>query len=186
MKTAYRGEGALYRDTINVLDCAFCGEWFPTFERLAKHVYARHTGAAISGAPISRRQHPTMAKKTRKPAKPVNRTRGGIPAPSADDGSSGDFNPFLKADHVGKRVGATAKLKIAGEAPRVVDGNFGEQIIVPVSLNGKRYDLAITIDSVNHRLMFERFGANPAAWRGSVNVEVKMSRQDRPYIAVVR
>lgn len=108
--------------------------------------------------------------------------RSGIPAPSKD--APGAFNPFLKADHVGKREGSTATLKITGDTPRVVDGNYGEQILVPVNLNGTRYDWAITIDSVNHRIMFDRFGADPKRWTGSVKVTVKVSRSGRNFIAV--
>lgn len=108
---------------------------------------------------------------------------GGIPTPNANTENS-EFNAFLKADDIGK-VGSEAKLVLTGET-RVVDGNFGEQIVCEVKLGRETFDWGITVDSVNHRMLFDRFGNNPKKWKGVVPVTVKMSRQNRPYVAVQR
>ncbi|HJR08446.1 MAG TPA: hypothetical protein VJ842_14385 [Pyrinomonadaceae bacterium] len=188
MKTAYRGDGEIERDAINVLDCVYCGAWFPTFERLAKHVSLQHDPLMIK-RPLHERTRPmAKAAKTRPSFKKVSAKKktaaksGRIPAPSGDAQSS--FSPFLKAETIGGE-GDAASIKLVGDA-RLVDGAFGEQIVIPVKVNGKSFDWAIGVDSVNHRLLHERFGANSARWRGTVRVVIKESRQGRDYIAVER
>jgi len=187
-KRAYRGDGSLTRDAINVLDCAECGIWFPTFERLAIHVANHHDPLlskrqpAPTPAPLPV-ESPAMAKKTARTTTAPRATRGGrIPAPSGDAQSS--FSPFLKAENIGD-VGTRGTITLKGE-PRVVDGDFGEQIVIPVRFKGTQYDWGVTIDSVNHRMLHDRFGANSKKWAGPVKVTVKLSRQGRNYIAVER
>ena len=121
-----------------------------------------------------------MAKKapTTKPTK-----KSTIPAPSKDAGSD-EFNPFLKVDHIGK-LGDSETLHLTGHS-RLATGDFGDQIVVEVKIGAALYDWGITLDSVNHRILFERFGKDADKWRGKVIVFVKMSRQNRPYLAVKR
>lgn len=191
--------GAAKRDQLNDLDCIKCGRYFPTFDRLSRHMAARHgtptpnrdgdvelppyNGRARASFP-ERKSRP-MAKRKNAPAPTRARRGGGIPAPSKDAGASPDFNPFLKATDIGDE-NDTAVLTFTGGDVRVVDGNFGEQIIVECKLNGSLYEWGITVDSVNHRMLFDKFGQNPKSWRGKVPVQVKMSRQKRLYIAVQR
>lgn len=202
----YKGDGSPVKDSINVLDCALCegAAWFPTFERLARHMKEYHdphpenaTALLHSARELKRwKRHeqrkeyfsmkntPARKNRKRKPLERPTRRSAGLPEPSGDAPSS--FQPFLKAEHIGKKVGSIGSLKIKPNSePRMVDGNFGEQIVLPVILNGKQYDWAITVDSVNHRILFDRFGANPANWRGTLRVETKMSRQNRLYVALV-
>lgn len=180
--------GERTRDKINDLDCIECGRWFPTFDRLARHMAARH-GRPTPNEPgdveLPPKNNPVRKHRPMAKAKtaPKRKAGGGIPAPSANAENS-EFNAFLKASDIGK-VGATASLLLTGET-RVVDGNFGEQIVNEVKLGRTVYDWAITIDSVNHRMLFDRFGKDPKKWRGKVAVEVKMSRQNREYIACQR
>lgn len=124
-----------------------------------------------------------MAKKK---AAPKKRTASGrLPTPAASE-QSADFNAFLKAADIGN-IGATAKLLLTGEVRGPQEGSFGEEIVVEVKHGRGVFDWSVKTDSVNYRMMFERFGANVAKWRGkSVPVIVKMSRQNNPYIAVER
>ena len=193
----YKGEGSPHRDSINVLDCVFGCAWFPTFEALARHMTDTHQNPVTVPRRFRTRQEkrealeridsPMPRKSTRKttPARPVpsRRTRGGLPKPSSEGSTAS--SPFLKAADIGRRIGATATLKVDGKDARIVDGNYGEQLIIDVTLNGKSYAMGITLDSVNYRLLFDRFGANPKNWRGSVKVTVKESRQGNLYVAVV-
>ena len=185
-RAPYTGDGQIDKDSQNLIDCVHCGTWFPTFDRLATHMAARH------GPPVPHhRKDQIVAKRTRTPRirpqarqAPVRRGSSGIPTPNKNT-SSDDFNAFLKADDIGAKIGSTATLTLTGET-RMADGNFGEQIICEVKLGRSVYDWGITIDSVNHRLLFDRFGKDPRKWRGRVDVVVKMSRQNRPYVAVLR
>lgn len=111
---------------------------------------------------------------------------GKIPAPeSSDKQANAEFNAFLKADDIGK-IGATAALTFTGEC-RIADSGFGEQLIAEVKLGREHFDWGITLNTPNHRMLYERFGDNPKRWRNKrASVVVKMSRQNRPYIAVAR
>lgn len=179
------------RDDVNCLDCVVCGGWFSTFEALARHMKAAHdphpAGVARRYRVRSyerepRQRNTPLAKKTT--ARTATRkNNGNIPAPSQDAPST--FSPFLKAEHIGRKEGSKATLTLKPANVRIVDGNFGEQIIVPVELNGKNYDWAITMDSVNHRILFDRFGGNPKKWAGRVMVITKMSQSNRLYVAAV-
>ena len=173
----YDGAGALNRSATHDLDCPDCGQWFDSFDRLATHRYARH------GPPMPRSHHTEVQRVAKKKADaPATRT-GKIPTPSKDAGSD-EYNPFLKSETVGK-VGDSAVLTLTGHA-RLATGDFGDQIVVEAKLGPTVYDWGITLDSVNHRMLFDRFGKDANKWRGKVAVFVKMSRQNRPYIAVKR
>lgn len=103
-----------------------------------------------------------------------------IPKPKAA-AATDQFAPFLKVSHLGKAKKGT--IVLLGQA-RHQDGAFGPQIIVRVKHLGKEYDLAFSVDSGNHRRLFDRFGANPKKWKGSVKVGAKEFNKN-PYVAVL-
>lgn len=104
-----------------------------------------------------------------------------LPEPEAD--GAGEFNEFLKAKDIGK-LGAEATLVFTGES-RLADGGFGEQLVCEVKYGRKVYDYAIKLSSPSYRILFERFGKNPAKWRGSVKVTIK-NFMNKDYVAVAR
>lgn len=91
-----------------------------------------------------------------------------IPAPSKD--GSGNGSPFLKVMHVNAK-GLTA-VNFLGKPVQVTDGEFGQQLLVPVSIGKKEYTFAVKIDSGNHARLFAKFGSNEKKWKGKVNVQV--------------
>ena len=175
------------------LDCIMCGRWFPTFDRLAKHMYAKHgpptptsdpqlehawgkhSGAANFSPDPYRGMETVVAKKTKAPK------RGMLPTPEAD--GAGEFNAFIKANDIGK-LGAEATLTFTGES-RLADGGFGEQLVCEVKYGRQVYDYAIKLSSPSYRILFERFGKDPAKWRGAVKVTIK-NFMNKDYIAVAR
>ena len=176
--------GERTRDKQNDLDCIECGRWFPTFDRLARHMAARH-GRPTPNLPGDvelpekqspvRRTQTAMAKKTKAPK------RGMLPTPEAD--GAGEFNAFIKANDIGK-LGAEATLTFTGES-RLADGGFGEQLVCEVKYGRQVYDYAIKLSSPSYRILFERFGKDPAKWRGAVKVTIK-NFMNKDYIAVAR
>jgi hypothetical protein len=187
-------DGERRRDRVNDLDCYFCGRWFPTFDRLAKHTYARHgpptpgnepkTATRPAFVPVTQEVESAMAKRSTKAAKPAARRGNALPTP-ADSGTSSEYNPFLKAENIGE-TGDEATLTLTGAPTRIVDGAYGEQIVCEVKFERKTYDWGINTDSPNYRMLFERFGKDSRKWRGAVRVVVKDSRNNRPFIAVAR
>lgn len=175
------------------LDCIMCGRWFPTFDRLAKHMYAKHgpptptsdpqleqawgkhSGAANFSPDPYRGMETAVAKKAKAPK------RGMLPTPEAD--GAGEFNAFIKANDIGK-LGAEATLTFTGES-RLADGGFGEQLVCEVKYGRQVYDYAIKLSSPSYRILFERFGKDPAKWRGAVKVTIK-NFMNKDYIAVAR
>lgn len=91
-----------------------------------------------------------------------------IPKPSNENqGSNGTF-PFLKASNLPKK--GKAKLTLIGNV-RMMDGRFGEQLVVDVKFGVKMYAWSIKLNSGNHSRLFDRFGANEKKWKGTVTVE---------------
>lgn len=186
-------DGRDRQDEIFDLDCMYCHRWFASFDRLATHMAARHGKPTPNDpgmvelparrntprVPFPKRNRP-MAKKEK-----VSRGRGGkLPKPVASENT--DFNQFLKADDIGK-LGATAKLLLTGEIRGPQDGTYGEEIICEVKLGRSVFDWSVRTDGVNYRMLYERFGANVATWKGkTVPVTVKMSRQKNLFIAIDR
>lgn len=125
-----------------------------------------------------------MAKKARRPA--PARAKGGIPAPKENEQGS-DFNPFLKAEDIGipgKSIVAT----LTGET-RMSDSGFGEQIVTEVVIGRDHYDLGIKVNTPNHRILYERFGADPRKWaKKKITLIVKKSRTAgfKDFIAIAR
>ena len=130
-----------------------------------------------------------MAQKTRKTARSAAKKTtptalgGRIPASTREEERK-DFNPFLRATDIGD-LDSTAQLELTGVA-RVVDGNFGEQIIAEVRYQRKLYDWPIKIDSPNHRRLEDAVGLDTRRWKGRrVSVTIK-NNMGRDYIAVDR
>lgn len=198
---AWRGDGSPVRDDINMLDCVFGDGWFPTFESLARHMREHHQnpvtvprrfrskqekrevltcswcGLIHTGGPEHCRKDQPVAKK----ATATRKRSGGLPEPTRE---AMNRSPFLKPNVIGRKIGARATLKIDGTGARVVDGNYGDQLIIDASIGGKSYAWGITIDSVNYRILFDRFGSNPKLWKGNVKVFLKEAQSGRPYVAV--
>jgi hypothetical protein len=161
-----------------MLDCLFCDRSFADFGPLAAHVTRAHE--------IHREQ-------TFPSGRPFTKARGtrmsNIPTPSHDDGSGGrDLPDFLKASHIGK-VGATVKATLIGDEARVIDGNFGRQLIVNLKIGKTVFGWSVKLDTPNHRLLYDRFGANPKRWKGktlTLTVNPPIQKGYRPYVAIVR
>lgn len=117
------------------------------------------------------------ARKSAFPAPPQSST----PAVSDD----GERNEFLKADHVGKKVGDHATLTIVAGSARTGPSNFGsgEQVIVAVKHKGKTFDFGLDPTKPNYRLLYESKG-DPATWKGSFGVKVMAGRSN--WLAVER
>ena len=107
-----------------------------------------------------------------------------IPAPHSEPArEQPEQTPFLKAVHIGK-VGTTAKITIDGRKAIVVDGNYGQQLIVTASYKKADYKFGINLGTPNHKILFEKFGKNSAKWRGPVTVKVAQGVSN-PYLIVV-
>src|ERR1700736_1359367 len=89
-----------------------------------------------------------------------------LPKPVNSNG--GKLAPFLKPGDLpnSKRV----KLQILGH-PRPGDPRYGEGIIIDVKLGNKEYALSMKFRSHNYTRLFDKFGADPTAWKGTVEVE---------------
>lgn len=182
---AWRGDGAPRQDAVNTLDCPDCGSWFPTFDALARHVTARHNPLMLGAdAPKKATTPMKMKPSTRTTASPRERT-GRIPSADRSGGAS-DFNPFLKAEHIGRgRLGDTAIIVLTGAA-RVTESQFGEQILAEGKVNGTLYDWAIKLNSPNHRYIEDTLGLESEKWRGKKVPLVVKENLGRLYVAVER
>jgi hypothetical protein len=101
-----------------------------------------------------------------------------VPAP---DQTGGDFDPFFKADIIGK-LGSTGTITVLG-GPEEVESEFSDAQI-PIKFKGKKYSMGLKWNSGNHTRLFRKFGSNPKKWKGSVKVEVKHFKKN-DYVAVV-
>jgi hypothetical protein len=109
----------------------------------------------------------------------MTRTKAGrLPEPTG----GGDFDPFLKAEHIGK-VGTRAKIKIVGAPEETPDSEYSD-MQVPVTYKGTRYALGLKVSGGNYGRLFKMFGDNPKKWHGTVDVEVKHFKAN-DYVAVV-
>lgn len=100
-----------------------------------------------------------------KPNKSLTKNRtGSLPAPEG-----GSFNPFLKPEALGKKQAGTLAILGVRDAP---PDSFSE-IIIETRIGGKLYDWGMKFNSGNYRRLFDRFGANPKKWKGSIQVGVK-------------
>jgi len=108
----------------------------------------------------------------------MTRTKvGRLPQPEG-----GDFDPFLKAEHIGK-VGTRATIKVLGGPEETPDAEFSDMQL-PVEFKGSKYSLGLKVSGGNYGRLFKQFGDNPKNWKGKVEVEVKHFKQN-DYVAVV-
>lgn len=191
---AWRGDGSPTPDAINVLDCAECGAWFPTFEALSKHVLLRHDPLQTKRTTLEREdREDAMAKKRGKGKNRIPQSKGATRTPAvnagkiprSDDTGGGEFNPFLKARDVGK-LGTKATLTLTGKVRISEGGQFGTQIIAGVKLNGSEYDWAVKLNTPNHRWLEENCGLNTKAWKGKKVRVIILNNLGNDYVAVER
>src|SRR5271157_2675779 len=104
-------------------------------------------------------------------------SQGKLPKPE----NGGDFDPFLKAEDIGK-LGKQAKIAILG-GPEETESEFSDALL-PVKYRGQEYVLGIKWSGGNYARLYKRFGDNPKKWRGTVTVEVKHFKKN-DYVAVV-
>lgn len=97
----------------------------------------------------------------------------------------GDFDPFLKAEHIGKgKLGDTATLEFTGENSVEMKNEYGARVQCTVRLKGKQYTYGVKLDAGSYGRLYKKWGSNPAKWKGRVNVEV-MRHMKKLYVAVV-
>jgi len=98
-------------------------------------------------------------------AKAATKARSGsLPHPEG-----GSFNPFLKPEALGRKGHGTLTILDVRDAP---PDSFSE-IVIECSIGKKVYDWGMKFSSGNYRRLFERFGANPKKWKGSIEVGIK-------------
>lgn len=158
------------------LDCPECGKRFPDFSELADHVSSVHSTSprAESAQKVQRHMAATRS------ATPSTK----MPTAQADERAS-DFNPFLKSDDIGRKIGAQANLVLSGEM-RPQRSQFGDQIIIGVRHRKRDYDLGIRLNSPNHRILEECVGNDSAKWRGKKIRVTVLENMGRHYIAIDR
>jgi hypothetical protein len=116
-----------------------------------------------------------------------------IPKPAGRSGASGksgklpkpeggDFDPFLKAEHVGKE-GTRGKITVLGPPEMTPDSEFSD-MQMPVSFKGSRYSLGMKVNGGNYARLYKRFGDKESKWKGSVSIEIKHFKK-HDYVAVV-
>jgi hypothetical protein len=86
--------------------------------------------------------------------------------------------PFLNAQHIGNRG---ARLKLVPGTVRTLNGQFGQQVVVDVELNGSIYSWGISVNRPNLRLLVEHLVEDT---KTKIPVRTLISQQNRPYIAV--
>ena len=91
------------------------------------------------------------------------------------------YNPFLKAPD----VEVTAEpFEITQGFTRRKPGSYGEQIIMEIvrKRDGKVFDFAIGVGSINHRILARRMGAEQM-WRGVLMLERKQGQRS-PFVNI--
>ena len=174
------------RNTFADLDCAVCGDLFPSFERLATHMAARH-GRPTPNEPGDVELPPTQSPVTRN-SRPMAK-KSAFPRPpnsQKENKSGGDDtrNPFLKASDIGK-VGTEADVSIVTGSARTGPSAYGsgEQVIVTVRHKGKTFDFGMDPTKPNYRILYDAKG-DPGKWKGTIPVKVLAGNSN--YIAVQR
>jgi len=97
------------------------------------------------------------------------------------DNNTGDFNPWLTPEVLGKSGKGTVVLL---GTMREGSSQFGESIILDVKVNGRPYSWTVKYKSGNYPRLHKKFGDNEKHWKGPVRVEVK-EYMDKEYVAVV-
>ena len=96
-------------------------------------------------------------------------------------GITGQLAPFLKAKDIAEK--GVTKITLLG-ATRESKSEFGKGIDVACKIGNTEYTWTIKFESVNYRILFERFKNNVANWKGVVKVERKKYLGNQ-YVAVV-
>jgi len=91
-----------------------------------------------------------------------------LPPPTANVAKQ--LPPYLKAKDIGAK--GTTKITLLGAA-RKSNSRFGDGIDVAGKIGNKQYTWTIKFNAANYRILFERFGSEPANWKGIVKVERK-------------
>jgi len=102
-----------------------------------------------------------------------------LPPPTANVAKQ--LPPYLKAKDI--TAEGITKITLLGAACKS-NSQFGEGIDVACKIGNKEYTWTIKFDSANYRMLFERFGNDPANWKGIVKVERK-EYLGNEYVAVV-
>lgn len=113
--------------------------------------------------------------------KPTGKSRGSMKGGKLPPPDGGDFDPFLKAEDIGK-LGTKATITVVG-APEEVESEFSD-LQMPVKFKGSQYSMGLKVSGGNYARLFKKFGDNPRKWKGAVKVEVKHFKKN-DYVAVV-
>lgn len=101
-----------------------------------------------------------------------------LPAPNREP-----LPEFLRPADLGK-LGATANARIltarAQRAPK-----YGPCVIVDLKIGADRYSLSVDTDTSNYAILYEKFGADPAKWTGTVKLENRKSERAKSGLTVV-
>lgn len=95
--------------------------------------------------------------------------------------SGGDFDPFLKAEDVGK-LGSKAKITVLGP-PIETESEFSDMTL-PIKYKTQQYAMGLKTSGANYRILYKRFGKSPKKWKGIVNIEIKHFKKN-DYVAVI-
>jgi hypothetical protein len=114
---------------------------------------------------------------------PKGKTRSGgssragkLPPPEG-----GDFDPFLKAEDIGK-LGSRATIEVMS-APEEVDSEFSD-MQMQVRYKKVLYSMGLKTASGNYARLYKHFGNKPSKWHGKIEVEIKHHKAN-DYVAVV-
>lgn len=99
-----------------------------------------------------------------------------LPPPTANKGN--EFPPFLKAKDISED-GITGITLLGDMRPST--SRFGDGVDLTCKIGSKTYTWTVKFDSVNYRLLYDRFGQK---WIGDVQVERKECRGN-DYVAIV-
>jgi len=102
-----------------------------------------------------------------------------LPPPTASAGDQ--LRPFLKAKDIAEK--GITKITLLDDTCES-NSQFGKGIDVACKVGNKEYTWTIKYESVNYRLLFDRFGSDVKNWKGTVKVERK-EYLGNDYIAVV-
>ena len=106
------------------------------------------------------------------------RTQAALPRERGDqDTSERPRPPFLKAADIGRG----ARLKLIPGSVRTLNGQFGQQLVVDVDLNGSIFSWGVNVGSPNLRLLVESLVEDA---RTPIRVGTLISQNNRPYIAI--
>src|SRR5580698_2739126 len=93
---------------------------------------------------------------------------GQLPPPEI----GGDFDPFLKPEHIGNgKLGARASVTFTGVAEVDTENEYGARIQCSVKVKGKPFTYGVKFESGSYGRLYKKFGNNLKKWKGAVTVE---------------